>query len=229
MAVVERWRRGSPQLVLLRDVMLRTDVFQGRIEPELRDRLARLRDERCEVRRAWWAEMDWKRRSRVDHPGRADDGEQQPPGAAMPRRRNAPCQTAGRARCGPAADTGSCGCAGRCRRRRAVLGWSGSADRWRRDESRRGLRPWSTRRGEVGLCGGHVATVLGLCLAPGPDRRLAGVGGFRGERGRGRPRAVRPLSEAPPGCVVKRGGRVGQENRPPGGAAEVRGVLAPAA
>ena len=58
--------------------------------------------------------------------------------------------------------------------------------------------------------------VLGLCLAPGPDRRLAGVGGFRGERGRVRPRAVRPLSEAPPGCVVKRGGRVGRESRPRG-------------
>ena len=209
MAVVERCRRGSPQLVLLRDVMLRTDVFQGRIEPELRDPLARLRDERCEVRRAWWAEMDWTRRPRVDHPGRADEGEQQPPGAAMPRRRNAPCQTAGRARCGPAGDTGSCGCASRRRRRRAVLGWSGSADRWRRDESRRGLRPWSTRRGEVGLCGGHVATVLGLCLAPGADRRLPGVGGFRGEGGRGRGRGLRPSFEAPPSRVVSRGGRVG--------------------
>ena len=74
-----------------------------------------------------------------------------------------------------------------------------------------------------------MAPALGLRLAPGPGRRLPGVGGFRGEEGRGRPRAVRPLSEVPPGCVVKRGGRVGQESRPPAGVAQVRGVLAPAA
>ena len=84
-------------------------------------------------------------------------------------------------------------------------------------------------RGECGLCGGHMATGLGLCLAPGLDRRLAGVGGFRGKEGRRRPRAGRPLSEAPAGRVVNRGGWVGQKSGPPAGPGQVRGVLAPAA
>ena len=44
-------RRGP--LVLLCHVMLRTDVFQIRIEPERRDRLARLRDERHVNPGAW--------------------------------------------------------------------------------------------------------------------------------------------------------------------------------
>ena len=43
-------------------------------------------------------------------------------------------------------------------------------------------------RGECGLCGGSVATVLGLCLARGPGRRLPGVRIFRG-KGEGGPRA----------------------------------------
>ena len=37
-------------------------------------------------------------------------------------------------------------------------------------------------RGEGGLCCGGVAPALGLCLAPGPGRRLPGVGGLRGRR-----------------------------------------------
>ncbi len=44
-------RRDS--LALLCHVMRRTDVFQIRIEPELRDRLARLRDERHVNVSAW--------------------------------------------------------------------------------------------------------------------------------------------------------------------------------
>ena len=39
-------------------------------------------------------------------------------------------------------------------------------------------------RGERGLRGGHVATVLGVGLTPNPGCRLAGVGGFRGEGAR---------------------------------------------
>ncbi|MCY4497857.1 MAG: hypothetical protein OXC14_11280 [Rhodospirillaceae bacterium] len=34
-------------------------------------------------------------------------------------------------------------------------------------------------RGERGLYGGGAASTLGLCLAPGPDRRLPAVGGIR--------------------------------------------------
>ena len=48
-------------------------------------------------------------------------------------------------------DAGRGGRASRRRRRRAVLGWSGSADRWcrgrRRDQPQRDCRPWSTGRG----------------------------------------------------------------------------------
>ena len=46
------WKARRP-LVLLCHVMRRTDVFQIRVEPELRDRLARLRDERHVNVSAW--------------------------------------------------------------------------------------------------------------------------------------------------------------------------------
>ena len=77
-------------------------------------------------------------------------------------------------------------------------------------------------RGEGGLCGGSAVPALGPCLAPGPVRRLPGVGGFRGERGRGRPRAVRPSFEAPTGRVVNRGGRVGRKSLPPAVSSDIR-------
>ena len=80
-------------------------------------------------------------------------------------------------------------------------------------------------RGEGALCSGHMAPALGLRLAPGPGRRLPGVRVFRGKEGRGRGCGVRPLSEAPPGRVVNRGGRVGQKNFPPAGRRVSAGFL----
>ena len=60
-------------------------------------------------------------------------------------------------------------------------------------------------------CGGSVSPALGLCLAPGPGRRLPGVGVV-----------LRALFEAPAGRLVNRGGRVGRKSLPPAGAAQVR-------
>ena len=80
-------------------------------------------------------------------------------------------------------------------------------------------------RGEGALCSGQMAPALGLRLAPGPGRRLPGVRVFRRKEGRGRGCAVRPLSEAPPGRVVNRGGRVGQKNFPPAGRRVSAGFL----
>ena len=81
-------------------------------------------------------------------------------------------------------------------------------------------------RGEGGLCCGGVAPALGLCLAPGPCRRLAGGGGIRCEKGRGRRCVLRPLLEAPLGRVVNRGGRGGSKEPPArGGGAGLRAVV----
>ena len=40
-------------------------------------------------------------------------------------------------------------------------------------------------QGEGGVCGGSVSPAVGLCLAPGPGRRLPGIGDFRWERDAG--------------------------------------------
>ena len=80
-------------------------------------------------------------------------------------------------------------------------------------------------RGEGGRRGGSAAPALGLCLAPGPDRGLAGVGGFRWDAGRGRRCALGPLFEAPTGRFVNRGGWVGSQAPPArGGGAGSRAV-----
>ena len=53
---------------------------------------------------------------------------------------------------------------------------------------REGLDP-----GEGGRRGVSASPALGLCLAPGPDRGLAGVGGCGWDAGRGRRCAARPV------------------------------------
>ena len=108
---------------------------------------------------------------------------------AMDRRRWLGCRRAGPRR----ARRWSCGRACRRSRRRAVLGWSGSAGRWRPGGVRtnrgelvgRGVHvEEGVDRGEGGLCGGSVAPAVGLCVAPDRSpscgcRRFQGGGGPR--------------------------------------------------
>ena len=65
------------------------------------------------------------------------------------------------------------------------------------------------RRSVSALLQAQVAVFRGSAVSGG--RRVAGA------------RVLRPLLEAPPICVVNRGGRVGRKSFPPAGAAPVRG------
>ena len=80
-------------------------------------------------------------------------------------------------------------------------------------------------RGERGLRGGQLATVLGVCLTANPGCRLAGVGGFRGEE----PAFCPPVVRGSPQSCRQPGWAGGPREPPPAGATRVRGVLAPAA
>ena len=125
-------------------------------------------------------------------------------------------------------------CAGAFLVTNGLVRWSGSAARCRRvgvetngsEVVGRGVRvAEGVDRGEGGRRGGSASPALGLCLAPGPDRGLAGVGGFPWDAGRGRRLCSRPVVRGSQ-WSCRQPGRVGGSQAAParGGGAGPRAV-----